>query len=56
MIATLTKDRPHVTLNVFITLLDELTLIVKGNGHIHLVGFYEESDEDMDLKELRRIG
>ena len=47
MIASLTKDRPHASLNIFITLLDELTLVVKGNGNVHLVGFYE-SDEGMD--------
>ena len=40
LIASLTKDKPHVTLNVFISLLDEVSLVVKGSGTLHITGFF----------------
>ena len=42
----LTKDKPHATINVFLSLVDEVKLIVKGNGNIHVVGFFEPSQDD----------
>jgi hypothetical protein len=46
LIAVLTKDKPHATINVFLSLMDEVKLIVKGNGNIHVVGFFEPSQDD----------
>ena len=48
MIASLTKERPQATVNLFISLADDLTLIVKGNATLHVVGFFEP-DQDADL-------
>jgi hypothetical protein len=48
LIASLTKANPHATINVFVSLLDEATLIVKGNGAIHITGF-ADPDEGKDL-------
>lgn len=48
LIASLTKERPQATINLFISLVDELTLLVKGNATLHVVGFYEP-DQDADL-------
>lgn len=48
MIASLTKDRPQATVNLFISLADDVTLLVKGNATLHVVGFYEP-DQEADL-------
>jgi hypothetical protein len=40
LIGTLTKDRPHLSINLFLSLLDQVTLITKGNGSLHITGFY----------------
>lgn len=48
MIASLTKDRPQATINLFISLADEVSLVVKGNATLHVVGFFEP-DQDADL-------
>jgi hypothetical protein len=48
LIASLTKERPQATVNLFISLADDLTLIVKGNATLHVVGFFEP-DQDADL-------
>lgn len=57
LIASLTKDKPQTIINLFVSLLDEVELIVKGNGTLHITGFYEpdqgaglplEDDEDED--------
>lgn len=45
LIATLTKERPQAVINVFISLLDEVTLTAKGNGSLHITGFYEPDQE-----------
>lgn len=45
LVATLTKEKPQATINLFISLLDDVTLIVKGNGIIHVVGFFEPDQE-----------
>lgn len=45
-------------MNLFLALVDDITLIVKGNGNIHVVGFYEPEpgegmpfgDEDEDFE------
>ena len=44
-IATLTKERPQATINLFISLLDEVSLVAKGNGSLHITGFYEPDQE-----------
>ena len=41
LIATATKEKPHQMLNLFISLADKITLIVKGNGSVHVSGFIE---------------
>ena len=47
LIASLTKDRPQATLNIFLSLLDVTKLLVEGNGIMHIVGFFEpEQNED----------
>lgn len=48
LIASLTKERPQATINLFISLVDELTLLVKGNATLHVAGFYEP-DQEADL-------
>ena len=44
----MTKERPQATLNLFLSLVDEASLVVKGNATIHVVGFYEP-DQEADL-------
>lgn len=52
LIASLTKDRPQSLINVFISLLDEVSLVVKGNGTLHVTGFFEpEQAGDLALGE-----
>ena len=46
MIAVLTKEKPHATLNIFISLMDEVKFVVKGNGNVHIVGFFEPSQDE----------
>ena len=46
LIASLTKDKPQSSVNVFISLLDEAILSVKGNGTIHVTGFFEPDQQD----------
>jgi hypothetical protein len=46
LIATLTKERPQATINLFISLLDEVSLVAKGNGSLHITGFYEPDQEE----------
>lgn len=48
LVASLTKERPQASINIFITLTDEVELIVKGNGIIHAIGFYEPENEGLD--------
>ncbi len=48
LIANLTKDKPQVSINVFISLLDEVSLHTKGNGVLHITGFFEP-DQQGDL-------
>lgn len=45
LVASLTKEKPHTVINVFVSLIDEVTLIVKGNGIIHVTGFCEPEPE-----------
>ncbi len=55
LIASLTKDKPHVVINLFISLLDKITLINKGKGTIHLTGFFELDNgegEEFDPEDL----
>jgi len=40
LIANLTKANPQVAVNVFISLLDEVSLVVKGSGTLHITGFF----------------
>ena len=51
LIATLTKDKPHVVINLFLSLLDEAVLVTKGNGTLHLTGFYEVEEGPVPLGE-----
>ena len=52
MVASLTKERPQATINLFLALLDQVTLIVKGDATIHIVGFFEpEQDGDFPYGE-----
>ena len=49
-VASLTKDRPQALTNIFITVSDGVELVVKGNGIIHVIGFYEpEAGDDLDF-------
>ena len=57
LVASLTKERPQTLTNIFITLTDAVTLVVKGNGIIHVIGFYEpEAEGDLDLDEEDLLG
>ena len=40
LVVTLTKEKSQATVNLFLALVDDVTLLVKGNGIIHVVGFY----------------
>lgn len=56
LVATLTKERPHAVINLFISLLDEVTILTKGNGVLHITGFYEPDEaeplpEDIESEE-----
>lgn len=46
--ASLTKENPQARINLFVCLTDDVTLLVKGNATIHLVGFFEP-DQEADL-------
>ncbi len=48
LVASLTKEAPQATINLFVSLADEVTLLVKGNATLHVVGFFEP-DQDADL-------
>lgn len=49
LVASLTKERPQATINIFVTLEDSITLVVKGNGTVHVIGFFEpEGDNDLN--------
>lgn len=45
LIASLTKERPQAYTNIFVSLADDVEFIVKGNGIIHAIGFYEPEDD-----------
>lgn len=52
LIAYLSKESPQISLNIFISLLDELEIYVKGNAAVHITGFFEpEKDEDYEESE-----
>ena len=52
LVASLTKERPQATVNLFLALLDQVTLVVKGDATIHIVGFFEpEQDGDFPYGE-----
>ena len=44
-IASLTQEEPQTTISLYIALIDEATLLVKGNGIIHVIGFSEPDPE-----------
>lgn len=45
MVALLNKERPHATLNVYLTLDDNIQLLVEGNGTVHATGYFEPEQE-----------
>lgn len=49
LVANLTKEKPQVTINLFISLLDDVTLIAKGAGVLHITGFYEPDQGEGEL-------
>jgi hypothetical protein len=51
LIATLTREHPHAALNLFISLLDGVTILNKGNGTLHVTGFYEPDEVDPEEEE-----
>ena len=56
LIATLTKESPQISLNIFISLLDELQIYVKGNAAVHISGFFQpEQDEDYEEIEEEEV-
>jgi hypothetical protein len=52
LIANLTREHPHAAVNLFISLLDEVTVVNKGNGTLHVTGFYEPDEVDPEDEEL----
>ncbi len=53
LVATLTKERPQATINLFLSLIDEASVVVKGNAIVHVIGFYEpDQDGDLPLEDL----
>lgn len=46
LVASLTKASPQVVINVFLALQDEAEFIVKGNGTLHITGFFEPEQEE----------
>lgn len=52
LVASLTKERPQATVNLFVALVDEVTLLVKGDASVHILGFFEpEQDGDFPIGE-----
>lgn len=41
LVALLTKERPQASINVYVTLADNVQLVVEGNGIIHITGYFE---------------
>jgi len=48
LVASLTKENPQARMNLFICLTDDVSILVKGNSTVHLVGFFEP-DQEADL-------
>jgi hypothetical protein len=48
LVASLTKENPQARINLFVCLTDDVTILVKGNSTVHLVGFFEP-DQEADL-------
>ena len=46
LVALLTKERPQASINVYITLDDNVQLVVEGNGTIHITGYFEPEGQD----------
>ena len=46
LVALLTKERPQASINVYITLDDNVQLVVEGNGVIHVTGYFEPEGQD----------
>jgi len=46
LVALLTKERPQASINVYITLADNVQLVVEGNGVIHVTGYFEPEGQD----------
>jgi hypothetical protein len=40
LVANLTKDKSQATINLFLAIIDEVTLVVKGAGILHVLGFF----------------
>ena len=49
LIASLTKERPHATINIFLSFLDNAKLLVEGNGVIHVAGFFEPEQNGNEI-------
>lgn len=52
LIATLTRDHPHAVVNLFVSLLDDVTFVTKGNGALHITGFFEPDETEPVPEEL----
>jgi hypothetical protein len=51
LIASLTKEQPHASIHLFISLLEQPTLFVKGSGIIHIIGFCEPDRQIEEAEE-----
>ena len=48
-IGSVAKDHMHLTVNLFVSLIDNVTFHVKGDGTIHITGFFEPEQGDLPL-------
>lgn len=40
MVASLSRKNPQVALNLYISISEQAEIFVKGNGIIHVIGFF----------------
>jgi len=41
LICTLTHQNPHLAVNLYVEVAEYVEIIVKGNGIVHIIGFFE---------------
>ena len=52
LIATLSKEHSHASIDLHLFIQDDSQLFVKGNGSIHVLGSFELDEEPFDSENL----